>query len=325
MPDVERPYVYYLYGRSRSAGSLAVPVMVVDLVQGVRGGFLFGASVVLAVNAVPPLRRRFLLYGSRTVSQQSVELSPKCSLSAFLDYLATLQVPHRYFTHFYVVSVSSSAFWAQQILRNGRLFSAVAALAPKIDLSKAMTKEQILLTWALMSTQGCRRLYESICLAKPSTAKMWFVHWLLGWAFYSGMGLAVWVEGIQTLRSTPPELALSSPSLRTTTFLPLFLFASWMQNKCHRHLASLKKYSLPTHPFFRYIICPHYTAECLIYLSLAGIAAPPGQMFNKTILAALVFVAVNLGATAETTRQWYVEKFGEDKVTALWKMIPFVF
>ncbi|PBL03842.1 3-oxo-5-alpha-steroid 4-dehydrogenase-like protein [Armillaria gallica] len=301
--------------------------MVVDPVQVVRGYFLFGASVVLAVNAVPPLRRRFLLYGSRTVAQQNVQLSPKGSLSAFLDYLATLQVPHRYFTHFYVVSVTSSALWAQEILRNGRLFSAIAILAPKIDPSKAMSKEQILLTWALMSAQGCRRLYESIRLAKPSNAKMWFVHWLLGCAFYAGMGPAVWVEGIhiKTLRSTPLKLALSSPSLRTATFLPLFLFASWMQNKCHRHLASLKKYSLPTHPFFRYITCPHYTAECLIYLSLAGIAAPPGQMFNKTILAALVFVAVNLGVTAETTRQWYVEKFGEDKVTALWRMIPFIY
>ncbi len=143
---------------------------------------------VLAVNAVPPLRRRFLLYGSRTVAQQNVELSPKGSLSAFLDYLATLQVPHRYFTHFYVVSVTSSALWAQEILRNGRLFSAIAILAPKIDPSKAMSKEQILLTWALMSAQGCRRLYESIRLAKPSNAKMWFVHWLLGWAFYAGMG-----------------------------------------------------------------------------------------------------------------------------------------
>ncbi len=60
-----------------------------------------------------------------------------------------------------------------------------------------MSKEQILLTWALMSAQGCRRLYESIRLAKPSNAKMWFVHWILGWAFYAGMGLAVWVEGIR--------------------------------------------------------------------------------------------------------------------------------
>ncbi|KAK0193652.1 hypothetical protein F5146DRAFT_1101577 [Armillaria mellea] len=211
---------------------------------------------VLAVNTVPPLRRRFLPYGSRTVAQQNVQLSPKGSLSAFLDCLATLQVPHRYFTHFYVVS---------EILRNGHLLSAIAALAPKIDPSKAMTKEQILLTCGS-------------CIG------------FLGWAFYAGVGLAVWVEGIQQMS---------------------------------RHLASLKKYSLPTQPFFRYITC--YTAECLIYLSLAGIAAPPGQIFNKTILAALVFVAVNLGVTAETTRQWYVEKFGEDKVTALWRIIPFVY
>ena len=31
--------------------------------------------------------------------------------------------------------------------------------------------------------------------AKPSTSKMWFVHWLLGIAFYLAVGVSVWIEG----------------------------------------------------------------------------------------------------------------------------------
>ena len=30
---------------------------------------------------------------------------------------------------------------------------------------------------------------------KPSTSKMWFVHWLLGIAFYLAVGVSVWIEG----------------------------------------------------------------------------------------------------------------------------------
>lgn len=115
------------------------------------------------------------------------------------------------------------------------------------------------------------------------------------------------------------------PSLRTFLCLPLFLFASGVQHDCHHYLFSLKKYSLPTHPLFRTIVCPHYTAECVIYLSLALLAAPPGELVNKTLLAALGFVAVNLGVTAGTTKNWYMQKFGADAVRDRWNMLPGVY
>lgn len=107
--------------------------------------------------------------------------------------------------------------------------------------------------------------------------------------------------------------------------LALYLFACSKQNECHQYLASLKKYTLPSQIWFRYLICPHYTFECLTYIAIAWIAAPPGQIFNYTVLFGLIFVAVNLGATAHGTKKWYAEKFGADKVAHKWKMIPFVF
>ena len=98
-----------------------------------------------------------------------------------------------------------------------------------------------------------------------------------------------------------------------------------MQHRCHKHLASLKKYSLPNDGMFKKLVCPHYTCECLIYLGMAVAAAPPRDMFNKTLLCGLVFVTVNLGVTANGTKKWYAEKFGEDSVKMKWKMIPWVF
>lgn len=107
--------------------------------------------------------------------------------------------------------------------------------------------------------------------------------------------------------------------------LPLFLFGSVMQYRCHHHLANLKKYSLPNRGMFRRIVCPHYTCECLIYLSLAVLASPEGYWCNRSLLSVLLFVAVNLGVTAHGTRNWYIEKFGQDKVHDKWIIIPLVF
>lgn len=117
----------------------------------------------------------------------------------------------------------------------------------------------------------------------------------------------------------------NAPSLRTFLCLPILLMASGLQHDGHHYLFSLEKYTLPTHPMFFSIVCPHYTAECVIYLSLAALAAPPGEMINKTLLLALVFVAVNLGITAGTTKQWYAQKFGKESVQGRWKMIPYVY
>lgn len=108
-------------------------------------------------------------------------------------------------------------------------------------------------------------------------------------------------------------------------FVPIFLIASGIQHDCHQYQASLKTYTIPSHPLFRLVICPHYTAECMIYVSLAFLAAPQGEMTNKTILSCLFFVVTNLGVTAGRTEKWYKEKFGEESVRGKWKMVPWIY
>ena len=106
--------------------------------------------------------------------------------------------------------------------------------------------------------------------------------------------------------------------------IALFAYAWLKQFECHKHLASLKKYTLPNDGWFQNIVCPHYTSECLVYFAISLVAAPPGKLVNVTVLTGLVFAAANLGVTAVGTKQWYVEKFGKDKVEKRWAMIPFV-
>lgn len=104
---------------------------------------------------------------------------------------------------------------------------------------------------------------------------------------------------------------------------PVFLLASGVQHDCHMYLASLPKYTLPMHPAFQVLICPHYTAECLIYLSFAIMGAPGGALVNQTLFCAFLFVYVNLSVSASTTKKWYAEKFGKDKVVGRGEMIPY--
>jgi 3-oxo-5-alpha-steroid 4-dehydrogenase 3 len=128
---------------------------------------------------------------------------------------------------------------------------------------------------------------------------------------------------LESWEASWPSIRLLTP--RTLVGGLLFLFASYKQNEFHRHLASLKKYTLPTKGWFRYIICPHYTSECLVYVAMSIITAPRGSLVNRTVLCGLVFAAGNIGLTAHGTKRWYADKFGADKVAGRWKMIPLVY
>lgn len=105
----------------------------------------------------------------------------------------------------------------------------------------------------------------------------------------------------------------------------LFFFASQVQFSAHKHLASLPSapnYQIPTDRLFARNLTPHYFAEYLIYAALASIAAPPGYFVNLTIACGAAFVLVNLGVTAHGTREWYVRRFGAERINGKYRMIP---
>lgn len=129
-------------------------------------------------------------------------------------------------------------------------------------------------------------------------------------------------DALLSTNSVPFSISLSALNLKTIIGIPVFILASAIQHHCHAYLASLPKYTLPIHPLFRTLISPHYTAECLIYLSLAFVAAPKGALINKTIFTAFIFVSTNLTVTASTSKEWYKRKFGKDVVTHRWIIVP---
>ena len=249
------------------------------------------------------------------------------SLARVLDALAAIQVPHGFFLHFYIASLLSSIFWGFQILTKGAAFNGISRYSVTYS-NRSMSTDQVILIWSLMFVQGIRRLSESIIFAKSTASQMWFIHWLLGIAFYVSFSVALWVEGLPALCSVASVLesiSWSAPSLKSIIGIPIFILASGLQHDCHAYLASLPKYTLPMHPIFQSIISPHYFAECMIYLSLAIIAAPRGTPVNATILTALIFVATNLSVTASNSKQWYGRRFGINAVKDRWIIFPLLY
>jgi 3-oxo-5-alpha-steroid 4-dehydrogenase 3 / polyprenol reductase len=320
--------------------------------------FIFAAVSVLTVAALPPSMRQLLTqYGARRSTTKPIDDETgdgNTSRDILADFFTTItaygQVPHSWFMHFYVVSVCGSVFWAWQLASSGHVLKYIAtAQARSQAASESMSMQQVVIAWSLVSMQGTRRLYEYLAITNPSTSQMWIVHWLLGSAYYVGLGVALWVEGSGKLcgsflpRTRPythssdrskesilqymatKSIKFEALSLVELASTLLFLLMWSMQYRCHKYLASLKKYSLPDEGLFRFLICPHYTCECVLYLSLAVLAAPRGRLCNQTVLCAWVFVTINLGVTASGTQKWYVERFGTELVHERWAMIPLLY
>ncbi|KAI8966848.1 hypothetical protein F5Y11DRAFT_343217 [Daldinia sp. FL1419] len=294
--------------------------------------YVFAAVTVLAIAAAPESIQRLLTqYGARssaagTSNGDEGERTHDGVLISVIAWATSVgKVPHSWFIHFYILSISCSVFWAAQFFTRGRILEWIVGNQARSG-ETSMSINQVAIVWVLMSLQGARRLYEYITVIRPSPSKMWIVHWLLGVSYYFFTGISIWIEGSRSIQSSDRRFfTVETPSIRTILGVITFLTSWFMQHRCHNYLSQLKKYSLPEEGLFRYLICPHYTCECALYLSLAWIAAPMGQMYNRTLICAVLFVAVNLGVTANGTKKWYSDKFGRERVQGKWKMIPGIF
>ncbi|KAI0603429.1 hypothetical protein F4775DRAFT_32015 [Biscogniauxia sp. FL1348] len=178
--------------------------------------YVLSAAAVLAIAAAPATAQRLLTqYGARgsgeaSASEESSSSSPSSSAlqdrfarkgeekGVLIDLVSWFtsvgKIPHSWFIHFYILSLSCSIFWAVQYVHHGTILEfLVTHQAPRTPTS--MTIEQVLLVWVFLCLQGARRLYEYLTVLRPSSSRMWIVHWLLGNAFYLFTSIAIWIEG----------------------------------------------------------------------------------------------------------------------------------
>ena len=262
--------------------ALAISVAYVGLICG-----------VLIVKFVTPLNN-FLKYGkcynSKAIANEN------WILQRFLH----LTVPKYFFWHFYVLFSASMLLIVSFPRRNSHY-------------SLAKHNNYTIITCILLA-QALRRLSESIYVLKPNQlSRMNIAHYTLGLVFYSLMSINCYLgltvsKGLQF-------------SVLDTILITVYIITAYDQFLNHKHLALLKKYSMPTRGLFLMVACAHYLDEIVIYTIVAALALKnqPNLVDVNFGLAAL-FVAVNLSISSRESHEYY-KRFGTE-YKAKWSIVP---
>ena len=191
----------------------------------------------------------------------------------------------------------------------------------------AAAPASLLLLYVVYQVHFVRRLWECCCVHRFSaTSQQHVLVLLFGALFYVALILSPVCDQLQRAGGSGAKERADTSAVGSATAVIVFVAGSVWQHRCHRTLAELRPstpstvpaYSIPRGSGFSYLLCPHYTAELVIYLAFA--------MLRSCLLQwlALVWTAVNLSITAHKTRQWYASKWPEGEWTRRWTIVPFV-
>ncbi|XP_043546696.1 polyprenol reductase isoform X2 [Chiloscyllium plagiosum] len=210
-------------------------------------------------------------------------------------WLQRLDLPKRWFTHFYMVSVIWNAvllgitcrslflrypypMWLQRVLN--LLCGNVLHLTSGDELS-------ILLVQIMLCVQAVRRLTECLFISVFSSGVIHPVQYCWGLVYYVLVGLTVHCEG---------------PVLGTKGEVIHF------------------KHSIPYGDWFEVVSCPHYLAELLIYLAIS--VTFEGR--HLTWWFVILYVFFSHAMMAILCHEFYVKKFNNyPKIRKAF--IPFIF
>lgn len=178
------------------------------------------------------------------------------------------------------------------------------------------------LSLVLFLIQVSRRLWESYHITVNGT---------------STMHLGGLIVGILHYILVPLTLVLSdysySPSISCIAVaIVIFTLSNYFQYKHHIILYDLKmssmkskttiNHGLPRGMLFRYVCCPHYLLETLVYFSFYML-----QVNSFARLSMLLWVISNLSVVAHENLQWYRQEFPSEFIhqAKSWKRIfPFI-
>ncbi|XP_040823143.1 polyprenol reductase isoform X1 [Ochotona curzoniae] len=200
-------------------------------------------------------------------------------------------VPKRYFSHFYVVSVLWNGFllWllSQSVFLGVPFPHWLHGLLTVLGATQVQGPAggegtlSVLLVLGCLWLHSARRLFECYCVSVFSHAVMHLVHYCFGLAYYVLLGLTV-------LTQAPLDghhvYMIGKNLLRQARWFHilgtlLFIWSSAHQYRCHVILGKLRRnkagvvihcqHRIPFGDWFEYVSSPNYLAELLIYVSLA--------------------------------------------------------
>ncbi|XP_010180391.1 PREDICTED: polyprenol reductase [Mesitornis unicolor] len=252
-------------------------------------------------------------------------------------WLRLLQVPKRWFTHFYVVSVLWNGFLLSCLFRaeflRGSLPSWIQHMHRALGRdpqSEDMDSEHfsVLLVLLLLWLHSCRRLAECLWTSVFSDGVIHIVQYCFGLAYYVAVGSTVLCQ-VPTNFRNGKGLSVQI-SWYHVVGVVMYIWASLHQHRCLVILANLRKsesgkvvslsHSVPFGDWFERVTCPHYFAELLIYVSLAVTLG----FHNATWWCVVMYVLFNQALAAVLCHEFYQKNFSSYPKHRK-AFIPFVF
>lgn len=252
-----------------------------------------------------------------------------------------LEVPKVYFLHFYVyasVLLPVLLFSAASVYVLGNpppvwILWTLERLRGSRPEASPISKEAVLLALALMTAQVFRRMYECGFVNVDSGSRMNMAHYIIGYLHYTCVGLGILSEaplfcgGDAQQQAPAPLVCPMGVVVRHLLAAAVFVWAWLHQFRAHKIFARLKRengnrHVVPSGDWFEYVSCPHYLAECIMYLMVSLILGFP---HHRTMAIVLIWVVSNQIEVARMSHNWYREKFRDSYPPSRKALIPFVF
>ncbi|XP_064190042.1 polyprenol reductase isoform X1 [Anguilla rostrata] len=286
--------------------------------------FLFHSSAKFTQSRSFQLFQDLIRYGKTKNSQRPA-------------YVRVFDVPKRWFSHFYMVSVvwngllitlslrtsllgSDLPLWLSNTL--GFLTDSSAAAWKGVPLSTALAQ---MLLWV----HSARRLQECAQVSVFSGSVIHAAQYAFGLGYYVLLGLTVLCVGGPHLQEGTPA-SLTQLQWCHAAGILLFLWGSLHQHRCLRLLAHLRtgasgevqtlEHKVPCGDWFELVSCPHYFAELVIYVSLAIVTG--GRVLTWWLV--VLYVLFNQALAAQLCHEFYRRKF-EHYPKQRKAFIPFLF
>jgi len=251
-------------------------------------------------------------------------------------FVKLISVPKTYFTHFYIFSsiyVPSLLllvlyYYTNQTQVDGNIHSTLDFVCSE-RRSAGTTPSHLVLALSLLSLQVFRRLYECAFINQSSDSTMNITHYIVGYAHYfcTATGFLCeapgFVAAANSVSTSEMSVSFFSVSWQAWAGTLVFLAAWHQQLQAHKIFAQLKlknsnKHSIPEGGLFKYVSCPHYLCEIIIYTSLLLVLGTQHQ----TAVLVWFWVLTNQLIAGTMSHKWYKEKFREEYPPARKAVLP---
>ncbi|GAB1861093.1 Polyprenol reductase [Camponotus japonicus] len=235
--------------------------------------------------------------------------------------LTNINVPKKWFKHFYIFSGPTSTLTlcliAYKYLFNGNIPEIVFTLLDMLlgaSRKPLIPAENVILAIIILNIQCWKRAYETFYVSVFSNQKMNLVTYLIGFIHYAGIFLCVIGESKGFVRDSHASLLFRKLTIIELICMLTCLWSSYVQLKSNFILAGLRKnqhgdvvtkeHKIPFGGLFEYTSNPLQFTEIIIYIMLSVILWQASTFHYITI-----WVIINQFECAILSHEWYHKTF----------------